>query len=259
MVTTAIENAEITNPKAMQDSELQSLPSQGPAIETARALFAPDDNKDDQENDLMKTIEHCLKEAKRGTTAFAIKSITHLVAVSAYVNLRARYQKSNTCKRPCLSASTVIAQRMGRGPYFARQIRHNELYLRRHRHLPPPKSYARNGHHTLLDNESISQNVRTYLVSQALGSVMPLTFCQHVNAVILPALGIEATITESTVQRWLRFKLGYECKEAKKGMYVDGHERPDVIKEREEFLKKIFESFEPYVERVHCPMHQVSY
>ncbi len=86
--------------------------------------------------------------------------------------------------------------------------------------------------------------MRTYLASQALGTVSPWTFCQHVNTAILPALEINTTITESTVQRWLRQKLGYQCKESKKGVYVDGHECPDVIKEREELIDQIFNRFE---------------
>ena len=57
------------------------------------------------------------------------------------------------------------------------------------------------------------------------------------NTVILPALEIKCTIVEYTAQHWLKFKLGYECREAKKGIYIDGHECPDVIKERKEFLK----------------------
>jgi hypothetical protein len=61
--------------------------------------------------------------------------------------------------------------------------------------------------------------------------------CHHINNIILPALGIQGTIVESTAQRWLKFKLGYESKEGKKGMYIDGHKRPDVIKEREAFLE----------------------
>jgi hypothetical protein len=87
-------------------------------------------------------------------------------------------------------------------------------------------------------------NICTYLVAQALGTVNPQAFSQQVNEVILPTLGIEGTISESTAQRWLRFKLGYECKEARKGMYIDGHECPDVIKERKEFVDNIFDNFE---------------
>ena len=133
---------------------------------------------------------------------------------------------------------------MGKGPYFACQIRHNELHLLWHRRLPPPKSYTWHGHHTLLDNESVLHNVCTYLASRDLGTVTPRIFCHHVNVTILPALGIDATITESTAQQWLRNKLGYQCKEARKGVYIDGHEHPDVIKEREGFLDQILDVFE---------------
>jgi hypothetical protein len=133
---------------------------------------------------------------------------------------------------------------MGKGPYFARQIRHNELFLLKNKRLPPPKAFARHGHHTLLDNEAILHDVRVYLSTQALGTVNPRTLCHHVNKVILPTLGIEGTIAESTARRWLRSKLGYECKESKKGMYVDGHERPDVIEERKVFIEQIFNKFE---------------
>jgi len=89
-------------------------------------------------------------------------------------------------------------------------------------------------------------DVRVYLTAQSLGTVTPLMLCHHVNKTLLPALGIEATITESTAQRWLKYRLGYKCKEAKKGVYIDGHERLDVIKEREAFIDQI-DRYEWYV------------
>jgi hypothetical protein len=86
--------------------------------------------------------------------------------------------------------------------------------------------------------------MRVYLAAQSLGTVSPRALCHHVNDIILPALGIDGKIVESTAQRWLKFRLGYECKEAKKGMYVDGHECPDVLKERSEFIDKLFNKYE---------------
>jgi len=74
--------------------------------------------------------------------------------------------------------------------------------------------------------------------------------------VILPALEIEGRIVEYTAQHWLKFKLRYECKEARKGVYIDGHEHPDVIEERKEFLERLA-SFEPYVACVHA-MHALA-
>ena len=253
-----MERSDLMDLEATRDLEEQSLPMQEPAIEATCMLFTPEEVEDDRTMNIQEIIKSCLKDAKRNNTRYAIKALSQLIAVSEYVNLRAQYKKTKTCKWPCLSASIAIARRMGKGPYFACQIRHNELYLLRHRQLPPPKAFIWHGHQTLLDNESILHNVRTYLASQALGTITPLTFCQHVNNVILPALGIEATITKLTAQRWLRLKLGYKCKEAKKGVYMDGHERPDVIKEREEFIGKIFNKFEWYIGHVHCPEHQMS-
>ena len=50
-----------------------------------------------------------------------------------------------------------------------------------------------------------------------------LSFCQLWNP---PEK--KATICEQTVINWL-CKLGYQCKDVRKGIYIDGHERPDVI------------------------------
>jgi hypothetical protein len=147
----------------------------------------------------------------------------------------------------------AIARRMGKGPYFAHQIRFNELYLLKNQCLPPPKAYVRHGHHTLLDNEALLHDVRVYLATQSLGTVNPRLLSQHLNNVILPALGIRGAIADSTARRWLRSKLGYECKESKKGVYVDGHERPDVIEERKEFVE-ILNGFEEYVGCIQCPV-----
>ena len=149
--------------------------------------------------------------------------LSQLSAVSKYVKLHAPYQN------------------------HVRQIRRNELYLLRHQHLPPPKTFVWHGHHSLLDNEALLNDVRVYVASQDLGTVNPRILCQHVNNIILPALGIQGAIAESTAHRWVRSKLGYECKEARKGVYVDGHERPDVIQERKAYMEQIFNRFEWYV------------
>jgi len=63
---------------------------------------------------------------------------------------------------------------------------------------------------------------------------------KQVNTVIIPSLGLDLNgqkISESTAQRWLA-KLGYELKEVKKGVYVDGHEREDVVAYRQKFLEQ---------------------
>jgi hypothetical protein len=92
----------------------------------------------------------------------------------------------------------------------------------RYQHLPPPKQFTKYAYQTLLDNECVLHDVHAYLAAQALGTVTPCAMSHHINEVILPVLRIEGTILERTAQHWLRFKLGYQCKESKKGLYVDG-------------------------------------
>ena len=83
-----------------------------------------------------------------------------------------------------------------------------------------------------------------YLTAQSLGTVSLHVLCLHVNDIILLALRIDGKIVKSMAQRWLKFRLGYESKEAHKGIYVDGHEHPDVIKERNAFLNEQMNRYE---------------
>jgi hypothetical protein len=236
------EEVRATDPDAIRDLEEPSLPLDEPAIKATHALFTPEDLKDDITFDITEIITLCLKEVKLlkwHNNGRAIKMLSQLSAVSEYIKLWVLYKSSKKCKQPCLKASIAIARQMGRGVYCARQIRYHELYLLKHHHLPPCKEYTRHGQYSLLDNEAVLHDVRIYLMAQSLGSMTPQVLCHHINQTLLPALEIKATISESTAQRWLKYKLGYECKEARKGIYIDGHERPDVIKEREAFIDQI--------------------
>ena len=48
-------------------------------------------------------------------------------------------------------------------------------------------------------------------------------------------LKIETTISESTAVRWLK-KLGFSMCRVQKGVYVDGHEREDVVAARNNLI-----------------------
>ena len=52
-------------------------------------------------------------------------------------------------------------------------------------------------------------------------------------------------IRSRTARRWLH-KLGYNWKDVKKGVFIDGHERADVVEDRVKFLHKMKE-LEPYL------------
>jgi len=61
---------------------------------------------------------------------------------------------------------------------------------------------------------------------------------KQVNEVIIPGLGLDLggrRISKQYARRWL-VKLGYELKEVRKGMYIDGHEHTDVVEYQKNFL-----------------------
>jgi hypothetical protein len=189
--------------------------------------------------DIFEIVKVCLQDVKKLKSAHSLKVVTQLTAVVEYAKLRDQYQHHIKCKRPSLSASLAIARRMGKGrvgkkkgSYFAHQICQHEAYLLKHQCLPPIKAGAKHGQYTLLDNETVLHGVQRYLAAQNLGTITPKLLCHHVNETILPALDLtqkNASISEQTAVNWLK-KLGYSCKDVRKGVYHDGHERPDVIK-----------------------------
>ena len=70
---------------------------------------------------------------------------------------------------------------------------------------------------------------------QELGIVASLDFRVAINTEILPRLLVltHKDIAISTTYLWLN-RLGFYPLESKKGVYVDGHEREDVIAYRQE-------------------------
>jgi len=207
----------------------------------AHEWFEDDCDEPETPVDIFEIIKACLKGVKKIHTPRAFKVFTQLTAVTQYVKLRERYRKNPRCVQPCLNASLAIAHQVGKDQYHARQIRTNEKYLLKHGRLPPTKREQLHGQHTLLDNQAILLGVRKYLAAQGLGTITPCELCRHVNEVICLTLGLtgkNALISERTAITWLH-KLGYSYTEVRKGLYFDGHERPDVVEAQVKFLEKM--------------------
>ncbi|CAB4391219.1 unnamed protein product [Rhizophagus irregularis] len=114
-----------------------------------------------------------------------------------------------------LNASQMVAEMLNRGVWFARCVRRSSL----------------------IDDENIQLKVASYL-RQHKFDVTINSFCNFVNEEILSSIGIEnkTTISEKTANRWLK-KMGFTFSRYAKGMYVDSHERDDVIAYQKEFLE----------------------
>ena len=68
-------------------------------------------------------------------------------------------------------------------------------------------------------------------------------FCEWLNTELLPLVAdhhpeAPKNVSTSTATRWLH-KLGFSPSSTKKGVYIDGHERQDVIDYRKLYLKKM--------------------
>lgn len=72
----------------------------------------------------------------------------------------------------------------------------------------------------------------------------PTKLRTYVNKFLFPSLEIEDTISESTAVRWLK-KMGFRLSRVQKGVYVDGHERADVVESRQQFVDYMFSNVIP--------------
>jgi hypothetical protein len=131
-----------------------------------------------------------------------------------------------------IEASVQIALQWhtGEGVHFARRVRilvrHYEVF----RALPRECRGGARDSRSYLSEESVHSAARTWLEAQPAGSVKPKTFLYALNTDILPSVGIKTNkgLCERTARRWL-IKLGWRLTVLKKGVYMDGHERDDVV------------------------------
>ena len=109
-------------------------------------------------------------------------------------------------------------------------IRHGSLPLNGYGHLNT----------SILDDEDLTQQIHLHLIGIAKGSYIRAQ--DVVDVIATPDmkhyLGIKSGITVQTGQRWLH-KMKWWYSKATKGMYIDGHERADVVKYREGFLSRM--------------------
>lgn len=81
--------------------------------------------------------------------------------------------------------------------------------------------------------------VRENAVRKGEANMTARSFCQWINNDLLPSSNLPANFPRSicvrTATKWLH-RLGYRPQSHKKGAYVDGHERDDVVASRKEYL-----------------------
>ena len=117
---------------------------------------------------------------------------------------------------------------------------------------------SKQGRHSrpyILDDENLKHAAATWVRSNASkkeeANMTAAKFCEWVNTELLPNSfvppGCPSSIKPRTAVKWLH-DLGFRPQPHKKGVYIDGHERSDVIDYRALFLKKL-----DILEQTHLP------
>lgn len=155
-----------------------------------------------------------------------------------------------------IAASNEIARQWheSEGVHFARKVRELARHYQVFEQLPKRKPSGNKSSHSLLLDEQVRTAVRTWLLAQTAGSVTPRVFQHALNESIFPSLSVtlKRPLCERTARRWLR-KLGWRLTTLRKGVYMDGHEREDVVKYRQEVFLPAMAKFEERMRKFEGP------
>jgi hypothetical protein len=136
-------------------------------------------------------------------------------------------------------ASLLAAKGAGRGVFCAQQVRAWTLtFLSTHK---LPIFGWHNIKSLLVEHEGLSQELQLHI--QSLGKFFTAmdVVCYIAQPDVMARLGISIAISERTACQWLN-AMSYRFGKIKNGMYVDGHEREDIVRYRqEEFLPRWIE------------------
>jgi hypothetical protein len=180
-------------------------------------------------DDHIKAVDKLIKTSK----IISIKTQQRLNFIRSYMVLR-RNGRSRS------EASRMVAEMFERGCYFKRMISVWTNQWIENRWIPHSQQRQRINIRSFLDDEDVEMVISEYLRNNKF-TVTPKTLKMHIEKEILPTLGCymtPKTISVETIRTYL-IKKGWRYGLRKKGIYVDGHEREDVVRYREVFLRKM--------------------
>ena len=175
------------------------------------------------------------QEAKRDDLDAIV--LSRIAAMIGLLNLYTDKKMSYTWTR----ASEVVAKTQGRGTNQARHIREWAIAFLKQRALPLHRLNWRRP--ILLDDEDIAQELKSRLVEKVgkgflkAEDVVEVVASQEMQAVFAQKGISKVSISIKTALRWLE-KLGWRYGKLKNGMYLDGHERSDVVEYRQSFVER---------------------
>ncbi|PCH35242.1 hypothetical protein WOLCODRAFT_36273, partial [Wolfiporia cocos MD-104 SS10] len=181
-----------------------------------------------------------IKSDLKKRSGYTMSQINQLVILRNFATLRLK----GYCRIP---ASLEIARQWheGDGAYFARRVRALARHYQVFEQLPVEKHGGRKHSQSHLNDESVQTAARNWLTVQTSGQVTPRAFRSALDDTVLPALNIvlKRPLCVRTARCWL-IRLGWRHTMIKNGVYMDGHERPDVVKYHQEVFLPTMATFE---------------
>ena len=180
-----------------------------------------------------------VKEELKGKN-LTLRKINQLLIIRNFATLRIKGSSR-------IHASLDIARQWheGKGDWYARRVRALARHYQIFEALPVEKRGGSSNTRSWLHDEAVQAHSHTWLNAQPTGKVTPRQFMHAVNTTIFPDLNIspQFPICERTARRWL-IKLGWRRTVVRKGVYMDGHEREDVVAYRVEIFLPTMERYE---------------
>ena len=163
-----------------------------------------------------------------------------------YMSLTRYFTLIQSGKRKIQSSIDAASLFPGKSQQFqARKIRKWAQHFLRTRRLPEHRQGKHIKSKSLIYEEDIAGHCRRFLKAQIFDSLTARSFANWVTDKLhlVADLPRQLSISESTAIRWMHH-LGMDYIRYSKGLYIDGHERPDVIAYRDAFLERMAEHSE---------------
>ena len=147
-------------------------------------------------------------------------------------------------------ASVVVSKAQGRGDSHARHIREWTVAFLQTKSLPLHRlGQARS---TVLHDENIASEIKMEMIEKSKNvyvkaeDLVDLVASPRMQKIFSEKGVCKASISKKTATRWLQ-KLDWRYQGIRNGMYIDGHEREDVVAYRREFVGR----WKTYEKRFH--------
>ena len=186
-----------------------------------------------------KTMISCNQRKEKRNQAVCKYDYIRLIAVQQFM------VKLKEDPRSKISTSVEIAKSLfnkSNPEWNAQKIRQWASCYLAHKELPQPRQGMHVKIPSLIESEDVRRACLSWLPSTNANLLSGRSFYQWIEANLHIEIELDnsVSISERTAVRWLTLLDFVHC-EQKKGTYVDGHEREDVVRYREEFLMKIEE------------------